>query len=484
MEFLNALDNISTIINIMDDSLNIPQIVIDPSAGWEISPEYTFIHIIGYGSYSTVCDALCIKTNTKVAIKRYLNICGNSFRCKRMLREIELLYLMDHPCIVKPLDVFMKQNKDIYLVTEFEQIDMSKLQHTIFLVSSQIKVLMYKILLALNYIHSGGIINRDIKPANILVNSDCSIKLCDFNLSRTIAHAIPKRKFMAYKSVELDSFNDEENIPDEIEESYKIIPKTVHYSFEVHFHKTKRCPIIIPESSIIKKSFAFLEAKKDEQREVLITKCKSTEKIEQLSGYIGTRWYRAPEVILLEQVYNTSIDIWGAGCVFAELLEMIKENLDSITERGPLFPGESCFPLSPPVNYESNTSLPISPQDQLKMILEILGGPSINDLSFLKDKKTLEYVKALVVSETKIDLKKKFPAADDMALDLLKKMLVFNPYNRITAKEALDHPYFKEIKDKTMETIMKAPAILLSDTLVDIKLSKLVNIVLNKVTKG
>jgi len=60
-----------------------------------------------------------------------------------------------------------------------------------------------------------------------------------------------------------------------------------------------------------------------------------------------TRWYRAPEVILLEKEYTGSIDIWSIGCISAELQNMIKANCDTYLERSPLFPGTSCFPLSP-----------------------------------------------------------------------------------------------------------------------------------------
>ena len=60
-----------------------------------------------------------------------------------------------------------------------------------------------------------------------------------------------------------------------------------------------------------------------------------------------TRWYRAPELILLEKDYSDQIDVWAVGCIFAELLSMIKENFPDASMRKPLFPGKSCFPLSP-----------------------------------------------------------------------------------------------------------------------------------------
>jgi mitogen-activated protein kinase 1/3 len=67
----------------------------------------------------------------------------------------------------------------------------------------------------------------------------------------------------------------------------------------------------------------------------------------QLTKHVVTRWYRAPEVILMSDTYNYAIDIWSVGCIFAELLNMMKENVESYTDRQPLFPGTSCYPLSP-----------------------------------------------------------------------------------------------------------------------------------------
>ena len=67
----------------------------------------------------------------------------------------------------------------------------------------------------------------------------------------------------------------------------------------------------------------------------------------ELTGHVVTRWYRAPEVILLEKGYGPAIDIWSVGCIFAELMNMIKENAPTFMDRSPLFPGSSCFPLSP-----------------------------------------------------------------------------------------------------------------------------------------
>ena len=69
-----------------------------------------------------------------------------------------------------------------------------------------------------------------------------------------------------------------------------------------------------------------------------------------MTGHMVTRWYRAPEIILLEPIYTTAVDIWSLGCILGELFSMLKENEDYPMYRIPVFPGSSCFPLSPDVN--------------------------------------------------------------------------------------------------------------------------------------
>lgn len=69
--------------------------------------------------------------------------------------------------------------------------------------------------------------------------------------------------------------------------------------------------------------------------------------IAKLTLRVTTRWYRAPEIILLEKGYSKPIDIWSLGCLFGELLKMIKSVCANPTKRFPLFPGKHCYPVSP-----------------------------------------------------------------------------------------------------------------------------------------
>ena len=79
------------------------------------------------------------------------------------------------------------------------------------------------------------------------------------------------------------------------------------------------------------------------QGEKVITNVSSTEN--ELSSHITTRYYRSPEMILMNKNYSYPSDIWSAGVIFGELLKMITENCPE--NRKPLLPGKYCFPLSP-----------------------------------------------------------------------------------------------------------------------------------------
>lgn len=116
------------------------------------------------------------------------------------------------------------------------------------------------------------------------------------------------------------------------------------------------------------------EEKTMEKKQFLVKKLISTKEQRrnmkrELTGHVVTRWYRAPELILLEKDYGPAIDMWSVGCIFAELLGMMKESAATYLDRRPLFPGKSCFPLSPDksVKQEKN-GFPFSTDDQLAVI--------------------------------------------------------------------------------------------------------------------
>ena len=170
----------------------------------------------------------------------------------------------------------------------------------------------------------------------------------------------------------------------------------------------------------------------------------------QLTKHVVTRWYRAPELILI-QPYTSAVDIWSMGCILAELLSMQEGNVAGYQDRKPLFPGGTCFPLSGEGRLTNDDKL-----DQLSVIFGVIGTPSKEDVAAIG--KANEYIKSLGKSTGK-PLEKVFPAADPAALDLLKKMLQFNPKRRLTAAEALEHEFFQGVRQEYLERTAPGPLV-------------------------
>ncbi|XP_065173575.1 mitogen-activated protein kinase 1 [Atheta coriaria] len=145
-----------------------------------------------------------------------------------------------------------------------------------------------------------------------------------------------------------------------------------------------------------------------------------------LTEYVATRWYRAPEIMLNSKGYTKSIDIWSVGCILAEMLS-----------NRPIFPGKHYL-------------------DQLNHILGVLGSPSQEDLDCIINEKARGYLQSLPF-KPKVPWVKLFPNADPKALDLLDKMLTFNPHNRIVVEDALAHPYLETYYDPADEPVAEEP---------------------------
>ncbi|KAK2187438.1 hypothetical protein NP493_165g02043 [Ridgeia piscesae] len=194
------------------------------------------------------------------------------------------------------------------------------------LTSDHVKVFLYQILRGLKYLHSTRVIHRDIKPGNLLVNSNCCLKICDFGLARI-----------------------EE--PDE------------------NCHMTQE---------------------------------------------VVTQYYRAPEILMGARHYASSIDIWSVGCIFAELLS-----------RHILFQAQS-------------------PIQQLDLITDLLGTPCLEDIRTACEPARQHMHRLPHKPPTMAALYRLSSQATHEAVHLLCRMLVFDPDKRITAVDALAHPYLDE----------------------------------------
>ncbi|KAG3102938.1 hypothetical protein PC122_g1998 [Phytophthora cactorum] len=169
----------------------------------------------------------------------------------------------------------------------------------------------------------------------------------------------------------------------------------------------------------------------------------------QLTEHVVTRWYRAPEIIFRDHDYSAAIDVWSVGCIFAELLSMQKSSVPSHYQREPLFPGVSCFPLSPGAGQ---VALPQDSRDQLNTILDVLGTMEEEDIAEIADPDVQFYLRSLP-PRPKRNLQEMYPGAEPEAIDLLTWMLKMNPRKRATLDEALSHKYLASIRSLEEEIV-------------------------------
>ena len=408
----------------MVDNKEVPKLNSLPKSfqDWEVGSNYEIVKQVGSGSYGYVVQAIQKSTGKKVAIKRLNKIFEDVIDCKRILREVVLLRQLQHPNLVHIIEILepsdLQTFDSLYVVLEYAQSDLKKLfKSPIHLEMIHIQTLIYNILLGLKYIHSADVLHRDLKPANVLINEDCSVRICDFGLARSV-EGIEGAQHQKDKS------NDDDDDTDE--------------------HVTKNATTKPPEGKgKLVKSSAGLKSKKGGM-------------VRELTGHVVTRWYRAPEVILLEKDYSAAIDVWSVGCILAELLGMIKENAPTFLDRSPLFPGTSCFPLSPGQSSVKRGGFPHSSQDQLSVIFSVLGTPKEEDFEFVTDAKAIEYLRSFPFKKP-VELSELYPGATPEVISLLKEMLQFSPRKRITIDEAINHPFLSKLRDKSRETVAPGP---------------------------
>lgn len=136
---------------------------------------------------------------------------------------------------------------------------------------------------------------------------------------------------------------------------------------------------------------------------------------DKMTAQVVTRWYRSPEMLLGKNQYSFPVDMWSVGTIFAEMFLRV-----------PLFPADS-------------------DTQQLELIFSALGSPNIEHWPEITQLPGyLEFKKTPGTS-----LEALFSAVSDDAIDLLKKLLDFNPLKRITCREALNHHYFTNLPHPT-----------------------------------
>lgn len=296
---------------------------------------------LGAGSYGEVwlCDDK--RAGTQVAIKWVRDFAKDPLCGKRILREVRLLAALRHENLLKLVDLLpvpAPEFDDVYIVMPYMQRDLHRLIYSSTPLSeSHCQAFTCQILRGLMYLHSAGVVHRDLKPQNVLVNKDCTLRIADFGLAR---------------------------------------------------------------------------GRSDEG--------------EALTDYVVTRWYRAPELMLMPSGYFEAVDLWSVGCIHVELLA-----------REPLFPGKDH-------------------PDMLRRIARALGFSFERDLAWVPAqereglRRTLEFLQ--LPENPEEGLGKRAPTASATCLDLLQKLLEKIPDRRISAAEAIEHPYLEQLRDPAGET--------------------------------
>eukprot|EP01018_Ginkgo_biloba_P034223 Gb_07906 [translate_table: standard] len=299
---------------------------------------YEKLEKIGEGTYGKVYKALDKRTGQIVALKKARVEADQAGLPPTAVREVSILKTLckDCPHIVRLLGVVRFRTVSgkcgIYLVFEYMNVDLKmyiepyarKSEH---IPDKTIKSFMYQLFKGIAHCHSRGVLHRDIKPNNILVDTEKGLlKIADLGLGRVIT--IPLKTY-----------------------THEIV----------------------------------------------------------------TLWYRPPEVLLGDTHYSTAVDIWPAGCIFAELCNS-----------HPLFTGDSEL-------------------QQLLQIFYLLGTPNEHvwpGVTTLKDWHVYPQWRPGSLS-------KQVPTLDSTGLDLLSKTLIYEPSKRISAKKAMRHAYFKDLDRST-----------------------------------
>nr|GMC66315.1 casein kinase II subunit alpha-2 [Ipomoea batatas] len=292
---------------------------------WGNQDDYKIIRKVGRGKYSEVYEGISVSSNEKCIIKILKPV-----KKKKIKREIKILQnLYGGPNIVKLLNTVRdQQTKAPSLIFEYvNSMDFKVLYST--LTDYDIRYYIYELLEALDYCHSRGIMHRDVKPHNVMIDHELrKLRLIDWGLAE-------------------------------------------------FYHPGKKYNV-----------------------------------------RVASRYFKGPELLVDLQDYDYSLDMWSLGCMFAGM----------IFRKEPFFKGRDN-------------------QDQLVKIAKVLGTDELN--AYLQ-KYHLELDPQLVAMVGRHNRMpwSKFINADNQhlvspeAIDFLEKLLRYDHQDRLTAREAMDHPYF------------------------------------------
>lgn len=149
-------------------------------------------------------------------------------------------------------------------------------------------------------------------------------------------------------------------------------------------------------------------------RSINSTTVKDEKTTQILTDYVATRWYRAPEILLGSTNYTEGVDMWSVGCILGELIG-----------GKPMFPGASTT-------------------NQIDRIIEVIGRPTKEDINDIQSEFAAQLLDNLLEPQNPRSLESMYPMADGDAIDMMRQLLTFSPIKRMTAVQALAHPYVSQ----------------------------------------
>ena len=326
-----------------------------------VDERYEYVKQIGVGAYGVVISCYDKKTNHNVAIKKVGNAFEDLIDAKRIVREIKLLRYFKHDNIVSLIDIQKPPGR-----TGFEDI---------YIITDLMETDLHRVIYSRQEL------------------TDDHIQYFIYQILRGVLYM----------------------------HSANIIHRDLK---PANILANKNCDLKICDLGLGRAEVYDYDEKKITKKQKKKPKNDESDSDEdpELTEYVITRWYRAPEVILCPSHYAKAVDIWSVGCIFAELLG-----------RQPLFPGDHYL-------------------DQIQKIIAVTGTPKMEELEFIQKKEAKEFFLKLV-KRTKLTWTSLFPNANPIALDLLEKMLTFNPKKRYTVDQCISHPYFEGLHDPDQEPI-------------------------------
>ncbi|KAF5748571.1 CDK-activating kinase 1AT [Tripterygium wilfordii] len=365
----------------------------------EIIAKYEIQERVGSGAYSDVYRALRLSDNLEVALKEVHDY-------QSAFREIEALQILQGiPNVVVLHEHFWREDEDAVLVLEFLRTDLATVIKEAKkgggLQVGEVKRWMMQILCGVDACHRNMVMHRDLKPGNMLISDNGVLKLADFGQARML---MEPGYVAADANQEQGSISKEEYFREMDEVKAEISLDEMAKQTNVHDENTSchaTCTTGDIEEDPFKETCSYEAHEGEDLRHGFWTSC------------VGTRWFRAPELLYGSTDYGLEVDLWSLGCIFAELLSL-----------DPLFPGNSDI-------------------DQLGRIINVLGNLTEDvwpGCSRLPDYRIISFSKV----ENPIGLEGCLPNRARDEISLVKKLVCYNPASRAAAMELLHDKYFVE----------------------------------------